>query len=102
MINTILQSIYKDAIDYDTTQSSMLIKYRGNCIGSVDYKVSVNVLQSGSLGSYDSPPEREESKMILESATVTELYNSNGIELTNVKQKINQQLKEKINITLNY
>ena len=90
MINQILSAIYNDATDYDTTTGTARIMHKGEQIGSVDYKVSVEVLHAGSLGSYDSAPEREESEMTLESATVTEFYNTKGIELTNVKAKINK------------
>ena len=94
MINKIFSSIYKDAIDYDTTNGTAVIMHKGVQIGSVDYKVSVQVLEIGSTGSYDIAPEREEIEMTLESAIVTEFYNSKGIELTNVKKKINSKLKD--------
>ena len=100
MLNKILSAIYKDATDYDTTTGTARIMHKGEQIGSVDYKVSVEVMHAGSTGNYDYPPEREESEMTLESATVTEFYNTKGIELTNVKAKLNQLLKENENTIL--
>ena len=100
LIDIIFESIYNNVVNYQETKATIPILYKNEEIGSLDYIVSINVLSEGRTWSYDSPPEREEIEIILESANVTSLINENGVELTNLKEAINRMLITKENTIL--
>lgn len=110
LLNNILESIHKstetvfEQRDFSSTtvDGEAEIMHNGQMIGYVNYIAYVDVLAEPTGGDYDYPPQGGDTEIILESASVSQIYGHTDIELKNVASVINLMLVNEEGKKLNF